>query len=86
MKGPIRWATLVAVMWPVVVWISGYAAVEARDAEVVQPLSEQVSCGDVLVELDKAVELAEVRDIQAKRISGSPFYRVNRFLASGRSA
>jgi hypothetical protein len=83
MKGPIRRAALVALVWLAVVWIPSHAAAdEARDTEVAQPLSEQRSCYDVLVKLDEAVELAEVRDIQAPRISGFPYYRVNRFLAS----
>lgn len=83
MKRPIRWAALGVVVWLAAVWIPSHAAAdEARDAVVAQPLTKQPGCGDVLVQLDEAVELAEVRDIQAARISGFPYYRINRFLAS----
>ena len=82
MKEQIRWPILAVTLFILVVWISDGATVEGRDAVVAQPLKEQLSCQDILKQLEEAVDLAGVRDTQAAPISGYPYYRINRFLAS----
>jgi hypothetical protein len=66
----------------IAVSISGCAMIESQDAGKVQPLGEPFSCYGVLTRFDEAIEQNGVRDNQAERISGFPYYRINRFLAS----
>lgn len=79
MKSRTKWTYFAAVMWVLAICIPCHATTEeTRDAAP----ADQTECRDLFTRLDKAVDSANVRDIQDARVEGFPYYRVNRFLAS----
>ena len=82
MKRQDRLMALILSTCIVIGLFSGCAMIESQDAGGIRSPGEPFSCHGVLTQFDEAIEQAGVRDIQAERISGFPYYRVNRFLAS----
>jgi len=75
-------AALVAILCALAVLLSGCARLESPYTDIELPPKDQSNCGDILRQLDNAVDQAGVSDTQAARIPGFPYYRVDRFLAS----
>jgi hypothetical protein len=65
-------------------WLAVVCLVGLLNACAVQPPRPVGQCTDFYAALDQAVSTARVEDVQAARIPGFPYLRVDRFLASFR--
>ena len=68
--------------FPALLLLSGCAGLGGDTRLHFPPGSIESSCAQFIAETEQAITKAGVRDTQAVRISGFPYLRVNRFLAS----